>query len=252
MVPATATFIFCDGHLLVRAGELEPAGAATLAELRRTRAVLDEFTVRPRGDLAVAVSGAAETPPPGCEWVRLRALIGAEAPRAGPACRALGMVNWRATHRFCGRCGGPLAEHPADAAGTCAACGQVEYPSLAPAVIMRVEKAGQILLARHVQRIPDLWTCLAGYVELGESLEDCVRREVREEAGIEVADIRYVASQPWPYPNQLMVGFVAQWKSGELQLQPEELAEARWFDPADLPTIPPKGSMAWRLIRGAF
>ena len=135
MVPATATFIFCDGHLLVRAGELEPAGAATLAELRRTRAVLDEFTVRPRGDLAVAVSGAAETPPPGCEWVRLRALIGAEAPRAGPACRALGMVNWRATHRFCGRCGGPLAEHPADAAGTCAACGQVEYPSLAPAVI---------------------------------------------------------------------------------------------------------------------
>jgi NAD+ diphosphatase len=226
MVPATATFIFCDGHLLVRAGELEPAGAATLAELRRTRAVLDEFTVRPRGDLAVAVSGAA--------------------------CRALGMVNWRATHRFCGRCGGPLAEHPADAAGTCAACGQVEYPSLAPAVIMRVEKAGQILLARHVQRIPDLWTCLAGYVELGESLEDCVRREVREEAGIEVADIRYVASQPWPYPNQLMVGFVAQWKSGELQLQPEELAEARWFDPADLPTIPPKGSMAWRLIRGAF
>ena len=95
MVPATATFIFCDGHLLVRAGELEPAGAATLAELRRTRAVLDEFTVRPRGDLAVAVSGAAETPPPGCEWVRLRALIGAEAPRAGPACRALGMVNNR-------------------------------------------------------------------------------------------------------------------------------------------------------------
>ena len=115
---------------------------------------------------------------------------------------------------------------------------------------MRVEKEGKILLAQHVQRIPDLWTCLAGYVELGESLEDCVRREVKEEAGIDVGDVRYVASQHWPYPNQLMVGFSAQWKAGELRLQPEELSAARWFDPADLPKIPPRGSMAYRLICG--
>jgi NAD+ diphosphatase len=115
---------------------------------------------------------------------------------------------------------------------------------------VRVEKDGKILLARHVQRIPDIYTCLAGYVELGESLEECVQREVREEAGLEVADVRYVGSQHWPYPNQLMLGFAARWKSGELKLQPEELADARWFDPADLPHIPPPGSMAHRLIRG--
>lgn len=250
MVPVGILFIFGDGQLLVRAGGLEPAGADGLAALKQTREVLDEFTVRPQGWGAVGVSGAAEAPPPGFAWARLRTLLGAEAPQARAACRALGMLNWRATHRFCGRCGGPLAEHPTEVAGTCAACGHVEYPSLAPAVIVRVEKAGKILLARHVQRIPDLWTCLAGYVELGESLEDCVRREVREEVGIEVEDVRYIASQHWPFPNQLMAGFRAQWAAGELQPQPEEIAAARWFDPAELPPIPPKGSMAWRLICG--
>ena len=250
MDPAGSTFVFCDSLLLVKAGGLEPAGAAALAELAAARAVLDDFTVRPQGCRAVGLAGAADAAPAGCEWVRMRALVGAESPHAAAAGRALGMLNWRATHRFCGACGGPMEEHPTEVARKCAACGRLEYPSLAPAVIVRVEKAGKILLAQHVQRIPDLWTCLAGYVELGESLEDCVRREVKEEAGIDVDDVRYVGSQHWPYPNQLMVGFRARWKSGELKLQPEELSAARWFDPADLPKIPPPGSMAWRLIRG--
>jgi len=252
MDSAGATFVFCDGLLLVRAGGLEPAGAEALSELQKTRAVLDDFVVRPQDCRVVGVAGAADDPPAGGEWVRLRELLGAAAPQAATACRALGMLNWRAAHRFCGACGGALAEHPTETARICAACGRVEYPNLAPAVIVRVEKEGRILLARHVQRIPDLWTCLAGYVELGESLEECVRREVREEAGIDVDDVRYVGSQHWPYPNQMMVGFRARWASGELKLQPEELAEARWFDPAELPKIPPPGSMAWRLIHGAI
>ena len=250
MDPAGATFTFCDSLLLVQAGGLEPAGAAAGAELAQSRAVLDDFTVRPQGCRAVGLAGAADAAPVGCEWARIRALVGAGAPHAATACRALGLLNWRAAHRFCGACGGPLAEHPAEMARSCAACGRTEYPSLAPAVIVRVEKAGQILLAQHVQRIPDLWTCLAGYVEVGESLEECVRREVQEEVGLVVGDVRYVASQHWPYPNQLMVGFTAQWQAGELKLQPEELSAARWFDPADVPKIPPPGSMAYRLIRG--
>ena len=250
MEPAGATYVFCDSLLLVKAGGLEPAGAEALAELAAARPVLDDFAVRPQGCRAVGLAGAAEDAPAGCEWVRMRALVGAESPHAATAGRALGMLNWRAAHRFCGACGGPLEEHPTEVARKCAACGRLEYPSLAPAVIVRVEKAGKILLAQHVQRIPDLWTCLAGYVELGESLEDCVRREVKEEAGIDVDDVRYVGSQHWPYPNQLMVGFTAQWKAGELKLQAEELSAARWFDPDDLPKIPPPGSMAWRLIRG--
>ena len=144
----------------------------------------------------------------------------------------------------------PLGEHPTEVAHRCAACGHTEYPGVFVAVIVRVEKDGKILLARHVQRSQEFFTCLAGYVEVGESLEDCVRREVREEAGIEVADVRYVCSQHWPYPNQLMLAFKARWAAGELKLQADELAEARWFDPADLPNIPPEGSVAYRLIRG--
>ena len=244
-------YIFCDGQLLVRADGLEPAPAsAVLPELLKTRTAQDSFTVRPQGFVATEVSGAAESAPPGFEWVRVRQLIAAGSPDAAGACRALGLLNWRAKHRFCGACGAPLGEHPTEVAHRCAACGLVDYPSVFPAVIVRVEKDGKILLARHVQRIQEIFTCLAGYVEVGESLEDAVRREVREEVGIEVSDVRYVGSQHWPYPNQLMLAFTAKWASGDLCLQADELLEARWFDPADLPNIPPEGSVAYRLIRG--
>jgi NAD+ diphosphatase len=244
-------FIFCDGQLLVRAGEWQPAPAAeALPELLKTRAAKDSFTVRPQGFVATEVSGAAENPPPGYEWLRLRSLIAVDSPFAAGACRSLGLLNWRAKHRFCGACGAPLDDHPTEVARKCGGCGHVDYPGMFPAVIVRVEKAGKILLARHVQRSQEFYTCLAGYVEVGEALEDAVHREVREEAGIEVADVRYVCSQPWPYPNQLMLAFSATWKSGELSLQADELSDARWFDPADLPNIPPAGSVAYRLIRG--
>ena len=251
MIAGGRDYIFCDGQLLVRADGLEPAGAAeAMPELLKTRTAQDSFTVRPQGFVATDVSGAAENPPPGFEWVRVRQLIAAGSPDAAGACRALGLLNWRAKHRFCGACGAPLGEHPTEVAHRCAACGHVDYPSVYPAVIVRVEKDGKILLARHVQRIQEIFTCLAGYVEVGESLEDAVRREVREEVGIEVSDVRYVGSQHWPYPNQLMLAFTAKWAAGDLCLQADELLEARWFDPADLPNIPPEGSVAYRLIRG--
>ena len=244
-------YIFCDGQLLVRVDGLEPAPAsAVLPELLKTRTAQDSFTVRPQGFVATDVSGAAENPPSGFEWVRVRRLIAAGSPDAAAACRALGLLNWRAKHRFCGVCGAPQAEHPTEVAQRCSTCGHVDYPSVYPAVIVRVEKDGKILLARHVQRSQEFFTCLAGYVEVGESLEDAVHREVREEVGIEVSDVRYVGSQHWPHPNQLMLAFAAKWTAGELRLQADELAEARWFDPADLPNIPPEGSVAYRLIRG--
>ncbi len=250
MDQAVSTLVFCDGHLLMRAGGAEAAGEGALAELKQHREVKDMFTVRPQGFGAAEVSGTAEHPPAGCEWTRIRELIAREAEVAADACRGLGLLNWRAKHRFCGVCGGPLEEHPVEMARRCGACGYVDYPSVYPAVIVRVEKDGKILLARHAQRIQNLFTSLAGYVEVGESLEDCVRREIREEVGIEVEDVRYVGSQHWPHPNQLMLAFKARWKSGDLQLQPEELLEARWFDPEHLPNIPPPGSVAYRLIRG--
>lgn len=252
MDPAGSMFIFCDSLLLVRAGGLDPAGAEALPELRPGRGVRDSFTVRPQGFTAVEVSGSPESAPAGFEWARVRTLVGAESPHAAAACRALGLLNWRAAHHFCGACGRAMEEHPVEMARHCGACGRVEYPGLTPAVIVRVEKEGKILLARHSQRSHEFWTCLAGYVEIGESLEDCVLREVREEVGIEVANVRYAGSQHWPYPNQLMLAFRADWQAGDLRLQPDEIADARWFDPADLPNIPPKGSVAYRLIHGGI
>lgn len=229
-----------------------PAGEEAVPQLGPSRTVVDSFVLRPQGVAVYAVSGAPDQAPAGYDWLRLRTLLGLGGSFVADAMRALGFLNWRASHRFCGRCGTPLDEHPKEIARLCSGCGHVDYPALAPAVIVRVEKNGQILLARHVQRISNLWTCLAGYVELGESLENCVRREVREEVGIEISAVRYAASQSWPYPNQLMVGFVAQWQAGELDLEPTELLEARWFDLANLPAIPPQGTMAWRLIHGQF
>ena len=119
-----------------------------------------------------------------------------------------------------------------------------------PAVIVRVEKDGKILLARHAQRSQEFYTCLAGYVEVGESLEDC-RAPRSARRGRHRTGRRALCLQPaWPYPNQLMLAFTAKWESGELRLQPDEISDARWFDPADLPNIPPEGSVAYRLIRG--
>jgi len=243
------TYVFCDGQLLVRAGTLEPATAAEAVPAGSTaRQVLDSFTVRPQGFGAMAVSGSPGEAPAGCEWIRLRTLIAAESPCSADASRALGLLNWRESHRFCGVCGHPLGEHPVEMARMCAHCGHVDYPGISPAVIVRVEKEGRILLARHVERIPDFYSCLAGYVEAGESAEEGVRREIHEEAGIEVRDIRYAGSQYWPYPSQLMLAFTAKWASGELRLQAEELVDAQWFDPTHLPAVPPPGSVAHRLI----
>ncbi len=252
MEKTESQLIFCDGLLLLREGEgWEPARAeVVMSELLEMRAVRDSFLMKPQGVVVMDVSGVADPPPSGCVWVRVRQLIALDSPWAAIACRALGLLNWRAQHRFCGMCGGKMEEHPTEMARQCGSCSHVEYPSLSPAVIVRVEKEGKILLARHVQRSQQFYTCLAGYIEVGESAEHCVHREVREEVGIEISSLRYAGSQHWPYPNQLMLAFTAQWQSGELHLQADELSDAQWFDPSDLPNIPPQGSVAYGLIHG--
>ena len=122
------------------------------------------------------------------------------------------------------------------------------FPRLSPAIIVRIERDDQILLARNHRFPPGLYSVLAGFVEPGETLEECVVREVREEVSIEVEDIRYFASQPWPFPNSLMLGFTAQYKSGEIKVEESELAEANWYAPDQLPGLPLSLSIARRLI----
>jgi NAD+ diphosphatase len=162
--------------------------------------------------------------------------------------RAVQLVEWARTHRYCGRCGTPTEQQPGERAMRCPSCGLLAFPRLAPAMITLVSKGDKALLARGVQFRSPFYSCLAGFVEPGESLEGAVVREVREEVGIEVDDVRYWGSQPWPFPHSLMVGFTAKWKSGEIDIDATEIVDARWFRRDELPPIPPPISIARKLI----
>lgn len=162
--------------------------------------------------------------------------------------RAVQLVEWARTHRHCGRCGTPTVAQDHERAMKCPACGLLAFPRLAPAMITLVTRGDQALLAQGVQFRGPMYSCLAGFVEPGESLEDAVVREVREEVGVEVGNVRYWGSQPWPFPHSLMVGFTAEWVSGDIVCDPSEILDAQWFRRDELPNIPPRISIARKLI----
>lgn len=162
--------------------------------------------------------------------------------------RALLVMDWDRTHQFCGQCGTPTADKTGERAKVCMQCGLIHYPRMSPAIIVAIRKGEQLLLAR-ASRFPDgLYSVIAGFVDPGESLEECVQREVREETGIEVNHIRYFGSQAWPFPNSLMIGFTADYAGGEIAIDGREIVDAGWFAARNLPTIPEKLSIARRLI----
>jgi NAD+ diphosphatase len=162
--------------------------------------------------------------------------------------RANHLATWNRSHQYCGRCSTPVEDKLDERAKICPACGLVNYPRLSPAVIVAVLKENCILLARNERfRLP-FFSVLAGFVEPGETLEVCVSREIKEEVGITVKNIRYFGSQPWPFPDSLMVAFVADYAGGKIQVDGTEITEARWFAAEDLPKIPPSISIARQLI----
>jgi NAD+ diphosphatase len=159
------------------------------------------------------------------------------------------LVDWQRDHRFCGRCATPTEPSRGERSRRCPRCGLAAFPRLAPAVIMRIERDdGRILLARNSRFPTPFFSLLAGFVEPGETLEQAVVRETFEEVGVTVGDVAYWGSQPWPFPHSLMVGFTARYLSGEFVLQADEIAESGWFAPDDLPTVPPRMSIAGRMI----
>ncbi len=163
--------------------------------------------------------------------------------------RAVQLLEWRRTHRFCGRCGRETAQVPGERAMRCPDCGLMAFPRLAPAVITLITRDdGRALLARNASFPIPMFSCLAGFVEPGETLEQAVAREVREEVGVDVGRIRYRSSQPWPFPHSLMIGFRAEWTGGEIEVDGIEIAEAEWFSVDDLPSVPPRLSIARHLI----
>lgn len=159
------------------------------------------------------------------------------------------LLNWQLSHRFCGHCGGRTSPHDHERSLVCPACKLHFYPRINPCVIVLVSRGRQLLLARHNKAGSSYFSCLAGFMEVGETPEETVAREVREEVGIEIANIRYVKSQSWPFPSQLMLGFFAEYKSGEIQVDGHEIAEAHWYEPDQLPLSPAAGiSVAGQLI----
>jgi NAD+ diphosphatase len=183
--------------------------------------------------------------------VNLRALYdGLPESHYALAGRAAQIVAWERDHQFCGRCGAPTERVPGERGRRCVNCDLTAYPRLSPAIIVLIERGDQILLARGRAFAPRRFGIVAGFVEPGESLEDAVHREVREEVGFEIADLAYFGSQPWPFPHGIMIGFCANHLRGEIALNDGELAEAGWYGVDDLPDIPTKLSIARRLIDG--
>ena len=162
--------------------------------------------------------------------------------------RANQLVDWNRSHQFCGRCGQPTEDRTEERAKICRSCGLINYPRLSPAVIVAVVKDDRLLLASNKRFKAGFYSVLAGFVEPGETLEDCVAREIREEVGISVKNIRYFGSQPWPFPNSLMTAFVAEYAGGQIRIDPSEITDAAWFSADNLPSIPPRITIARHLI----
>jgi NAD+ diphosphatase len=163
--------------------------------------------------------------------------------------RAVQLIEWARTHRFCGRCGDTTELVPGERSRRCRTCRLAAFPRLAPAMITLVERDdGKALLARGPAFPRGMFSCLAGFVEPGETLEEAVHREVHEEVGLTLKGLRYFGSQPWPFPHSLMIGFFAEYGEGELRLDEQEIVEAGWFAPDELPMIPGDISIARRLI----
>jgi NAD+ diphosphatase len=189
--------------------------------------------------------------PPGLLWQGLRALYSRlDDDLFALAGRALQYIDWDRTHQYCGRCGTPTRHRSNERARECPACALIVYPRIAPAVMCLIRRGHEILLARSPRFAPGMYSALAGFVEPGESLEQCLAREVLEETGVRIANVRYFASQPWPFPHSLMIAFVADYAGGEITPAPDEIEDAQWFDIDALPKLPNQISIARRLIDG--
>ena len=247
--PTTRTFVFRRYEVLLREEGLALPDEATI----------DAFGIDPRDMHPVGIWNdayyrstwvAAEAPaPPGHVYKSMRALFGVHDERElAVAGRAFQIAEWARTHRFCGSCGRPMTLTPGERAMRCA-CGHTAYPRISPAMMVLVKRGDSILLARNAAAPPGRMSALAGFLEAGESVEEAIHREVREEVGVEVTDLRYFASQPWAFPHSLMLAFTAEYAGGELRPDATEIVEARWFGPGDeLPQLSPHQSISRALI----
>jgi NAD+ diphosphatase len=244
-------FAFVDGKLLVAGGADDPPVVPTLAELDAAGACgVQHYLGELSGIPCLALVLADDTPAPaGFRAAGLRSLFFA-LPESllALAGRAFQIAEWDRTHRYCGRCAMPMRDRAGERAKECPACGHIAYPRNSPAMMVLVTRGSDLLLARSHRFPGAMYSALAGFVEPGETIEDCIHREVREEVGVGVTGITYFASQSWPFPHSLMIAYTAEYAGGDMRPCDEEIADAQWFTLDALPSLPNRVSIARRLI----
>ena len=245
MAPDRA-YIFRDREILVEGGG-DAAKAERIASFVASD-IRSRFDDRVSGGTALILQSGTPAPE-GCSFVPVPSYFFThDEAEIALVSRLKALCSWQESTRFCPSCGQPLRMHATETALECPACGRLVYPRIEPCIITLVTRGDELLLLRNVKDRLGIYACLAGFVEAGETLEQALRREVREETALEVENIRYAGSQSWPFPDQLMVAFYADYRSGEIRIQESEIADARWFRPDALPPLPKPGSIARRLI----
>lgn len=249
--PEMSGYIFCGKDILLKEnGELPLSEDLDFFKSRNSDAVYFEEAA---WNLKVLGLKNADELPAGFKKIMLREYFASHNEEENfLAARAKGLYEWKEDCKFCCSCGTLLQDHPTLTARQCPECGKLIFPRISPCIIVVVHKDGKILLARHTYRNQDMYACIAGFMEAGESAEHAVAREVLEETGLKIKNIKYRCSQSWPFPDQLMLGYTADWESGKIKVQEEEIAEAKWFDVNNLPNSPKPGSIAYKLIHGEW
>jgi NAD+ diphosphatase len=246
-------FVWRDDKMLARAGE--PPVLPRLTEVTQLGiGGARHYLGRLEGCDCIAIRAApGASVPEGWEWRGLRSFfLQLPDPWLAVAGRASQIVEWDRSHQFCGRCGTPTRERPGERAKECPACGHIVWPRVSPAMMVLVTRGSELLLARSRRFPQPIYSALAGFVEAGESIEDCIHREVREEVAIEVGGLRYVASQSWPFPHSLMIAYNAEYASGDVRPNDEEIVDAQWFGLDALPPLPNPVSIARALIESTI
>jgi NAD+ diphosphatase len=200
---------------------------------------------------AVEINPQTETTPPDFHWLGLRSQLGLiNEDQFTLAGSALQVLQWDRDHRFCGRCGSATYKDADERVKVCSACEFRFYPRVSPCIITLITRGNECLLALHARASQPIYTALAGFIEIGERPEDTLHREVYEEVGVEVKNLRYAVSQPWPFPGQLMLGFYAEYARGEVCVDGTEILDAQWYRYDQLPRVPPLATLSGQLIAG--
>jgi NAD+ diphosphatase len=227
------TLVFSDGRVLVREPDLAFASEDAVAQLALPDGRIHAVGLHEGRYVRAAWADSGAEAPAGHAFRGLRSMFGSvDDELLGLAGRAAQIAEWARTHRFCGACGKPTEFSASERSAKCG-CGHLAYPRISPAMMVLIRKGDSVLLAMHVHSPSKRYTPLAGFLEAGESVEEAVHREVYEEVGLRVHNLRYFGSQSWPFPHSLMLAFTADYLDGEIRLDTAEISDARWFGPDD-------------------